>query len=479
MFQTIDDLDAAATLRRAEGALGARRAAEIEDLELVAHWADLHGDEPVPRTVNGHRVPGGDRLVQLGGEGTPEVRELCTHELAVARGTHPLSTRAAMADVLDLRHRLPRCWMVFRAGDCDAWVVRRVASMSRHLTRAQAAQVDDAVAEVLPSQSPGRVLDVAEKAIIAADPAGHARRIEEALRRRYVGVGPSDEDGLRMVFARIEAGDATWIDALVDRLADILLERPELRADLTADLPDRASKDELRAIAFGLLAHPEEVLDLVAAADRASTSTQQPTQQPARRPHRRKRRNRAVVYIHLSQEAVEGIRTAVATVEDIGAMLLDQVRRLVGHAHVEVRPLIDLTAEAAVDEYPHPADMVERGRLRNPVEVFPHACRSSRGADSDHPDPYRPNGPPGQTRDTNQAPLGRTSHRAKTHLGYRVRQVGLGCYEWETPHGLRRLVDPTGTREAPLPTGTDEDLATMVRLLEAARAARSEHRPRT
>ncbi|HRD61229.1 MAG TPA: hypothetical protein PL137_10020, partial [Nocardioides sp.] len=33
----------------------------------------------------------------------------------------------------------------------------------------------------------------------------------------------------------------------------------------------------------------------------------------------------------------------------------------------------------------------------------------------------------------------------KTHLGYRVRQLGPGIYLWRTPHGLYRLVDPTGT----------------------------------
>ena len=147
MFQLIEDLDAAATLRRAESAIGNRRAAEIEDLELVAHWADLHGDEPAPG--DGRPWSGGDRLVEFGGDGTPLVQELCLPELAIARGTHTLSTRAAMADVLDLRHRLPECYQVFRSGACDAWVVRKVAAMSRRLTRDQVRLVDTAVAEAL------------------------------------------------------------------------------------------------------------------------------------------------------------------------------------------------------------------------------------------------------------------------------------------------------------------------------------------
>ncbi len=64
----------------------------------------------------------------------------------------------------------------------------------------------------------------------------------------------------------------------------------------------------------------------------------------------------------------------------------------------------------------------------------------------DHPDPYDPHGPPGQTGDHNAAPLGSRHHRAKTHLGYRT-QLGLARYLWRTPHGLRRLVDDTGTHE--------------------------------
>lgn len=440
MLGTIDDLTAAETLRRAEAAIARRRAAEVEDLELVAHWADLHSTEPVPRLVDGRPVPGGDRLVQVGGDGTPEVRELTLHELAVARGTHPLATRAATADVLDLRHRLIGCWLVFRSGHCDAWLVRRLASMTRHLSLSQAAQVDTAVAESLAVQPPSRVLRLAEVAIIEADPAGHAARVEEALRKRYVGLSPTDEHGLRTLFARIEAGDAAWIDAMVDRIADLLGERPELRPDLTGDLPEGVTKEELRAVAFGLLAHPDEVLDLLDAAGQGSNA---PTERA-----RRSSRQRAVVYVHMSQDAVQGLDSTVARVEDLGPMLLDQLRRLLRHAHVDVHPVIDLNAEHAVDGHDHPAEMAHRARLRQPVEVFPHGVRGSRHTDSDHPDPYRPHGPPGQTRDTNLGPLGRTSHRAKTHLGYRVRQLGLTTYEWTTPHGLVRIVDPTGTRRA-------------------------------
>jgi hypothetical protein len=83
--------------------------------------------------------------------------------------------------------------------------------------------------------------------------------------------------------------------------------------------------------------------------------------------------------------------------------------------------------------------------LRTVGEVFPHASRFSRTVDMDHPIEYLHGGPDGQTGDDNAAPLSRTHHRAKTHLGYRVRQLGPDDYVWRTPHNLYRRVDATGT----------------------------------
>ncbi|MCR1775340.1 hypothetical protein KWG65_21350, partial [Nocardioides daeguensis] len=45
----------------------------------------------------------------------------------------------------------------------------------------------------------------------------------------------------------------------------------------------------------------------------------------------------------------------------------------------------------------------------------------------------------------NDTPLGRHHHRAKTHLGYTVLQLGPDRWIWATPHGLYRLVTTTGT----------------------------------
>ncbi|GAA4823191.1 hypothetical protein GCM10025786_34040 [Nocardioides caeni] len=125
-----------------------------------------------------------------------------------------------------------------------------------------------------------------------------------------------------------------------------------------------------------------------------------------------------------------------------------------------MQPVIDLNVGRAVNGYEHPTTVKKRTELRTTRDVFPHSTRQGglSRLDHDHPVPYVPpdeGGPPGQTGDHNDAPVGRTDHRAKTHLGYQVKQLGLGAYRWETPHGLARIVTGQGTRRIQLLKTTD------------------------
>jgi hypothetical protein len=89
--------------------------------------------------------------------------------------------------------------------------------------------------------------------------------------------------------------------------------------------------------------------------------------------------------------------------------------------------------------------------------VFPHSTsRATSRLDHDHPTPYQPGGPPGQTGDHNIAPLTRYHHRAKTHHGYQVDQLAPAAYRWVTPHGLGRVVTPRGTQRVDLIRGPDD-----------------------
>src|SRR6187397_2615059 len=82
MAVALDDLDATGTLALVDEVLLGRRAAEVDDLRLGAHWADLHAADPRLGPEGRRRfAPGGDRLVEVGGEDTPLVQDLCFAEL--------------------------------------------------------------------------------------------------------------------------------------------------------------------------------------------------------------------------------------------------------------------------------------------------------------------------------------------------------------------------------------------------------------
>ena len=239
------------------------------------------------------------------------------------------------------------------------------------------------------------------------------------------------------MIARVRAGDAAWIDATVDRVADIL----------GGHHPAGTTRDELRSEAFGWLARPAELLQLLLEATPAPTLDQADLAEALRSADPARLRPPAVLYVHLHEAAVRRDH-GVARVEDVGPVLSREIPAWLGHAHVTVKPVVDVTGQVASDAYEHPASLAERVRLRSPGDSFPHANQVSRRLDHDHVVPYSP-GPPGQTGDHNSQPLGRTGHRAKTHLPYRVRQLRPGAYVWRTPHHRYRLVDHVGTHVLP------------------------------
>ncbi len=469
----LDELDAAGVLERAECALVARRAVEVEDLRLVAQWAVLHGGDP--RDDPG--ASGWDRLVEIGGEGTPRVRDLCLGELAVVRRVHGLSVRSVMADVLDLQWRLPRTWAVVLGLGCEPWLARRVASLSRRLGLVEVGVVDAAVAGCIGGEAPARVLEVAEAAVIAADPAGHAARVEEQRRRRFVSLSRTDEHGLRHLVARVEAGDAVYVEAMVARVAEILATQHDQTATQTgtAGAASRPSRDELRAEALGWLARPAELLQLLL----EHTTPDQPDQpdqpnqpEPAdpqdgpglsralafpadlltalRSIDPTRLRPAAVLYLHLTDHTLTHPETGVARIEDHGPVLAAQLTGWLSHTHLTVKPVIDLAETITTTAYEHSPGLKERIRLLvGARDTFPYATSRSRHLDHDHPTPYRHDAPPGQPDQTgthNSAPLSRRHHRWKTHAGFRSRQIAPATYAWATPHGHHYLVGPHGTR---------------------------------
>jgi hypothetical protein len=457
MTDTLSELDATGLLAAASGAVRERRLAEVHDLEVLAQWAVAHSTDPTegPDGAQARRL--GDVLVRLGGDGTPDVQDFCLGEIAIARGTGVTATTNALADVLDLQHRLPATWAIVRSGKAEVHIARRVARLTRHLPADRVGVVDSAIARIIAHEAGGRVLAVAEGKIIEADPALHDERVEAEKARRYVSSGRTDEYGLRTVIARIEAGDAVWVEATVQRVADIL-----------APTHPGVGADELRAIAFGHLARPAELLQLLLEHTDDTIPGTDPTEpdQPERRSSRATAfpadlldalrsldltplAPKAVLHVHLHEAALAGA-DAVARVEGLGPTSVSALCALLGRARLTVRPVRDLSSRVRTTAYEHPESLKDQVYLTTGGDYWPFATSTSRHVDYDHPIPYDDTGPPDpkhpQTGSHNSGPLGRRHHRWKTHAGYRSRQCGQGRYVWLSPHGLAFLVDHRGTR---------------------------------
>jgi hypothetical protein len=461
------ELDAAATLAAAEANERALITVETRRLQIAAHWADLHAGEAVPES----QLPGTERPVRLGGVGTPTVADYAPAELGCVLRISDGAACRLIGDALDLRHRLRLIWAAALAGRVPAYQARQIATATRSLTTEQASWVDEQLAPSLGAVSWGRLQNLLEAKISEADPVGAERQAALAAQQRFVRLSRTSEHGLKLIIARATAGDAIWFKATIDRIADILARQGD-----TDPVEVRRSK------AIGILAQPAEALQLLcqhqgdnwddeaepidleqepaeaedeinlddgvhtaAAGEGAYQSLQ--LMAPPFDPERA--RPRAVVYVHISEEALAA-GTGVARVEDVGPVLLSRLRALLGdRCRISLKPVIDLPAgHTPVDCYEIPARLREQLQLRYPADVFPYAAAVSRRIDLDHTIPYLSpdrGGPPGQTRIGNLGPYVRRHHNYKTNGRWQVRQPEPGTWLWRSPHRRIYLVNATGT----------------------------------
>jgi hypothetical protein len=422
-------LDADAVLAAAEDNERAARAADGQRLQIAVAWADLHG--VLDQRPGGAVLPGADRLVRLGGDGTPEVSEFAPAELGAVMGVSADSAAALIGDALDLRHRLPLLWARVLSGDVRAWVAWRVAQICRPGSARAAAVVDARVAPFAHSLPIGRLERVAEAAMIDADPEAAEQTADAVRETQGVWLASDTAAGCRDILIRTDAASATQFDDAVGRVADAL-----------AQLGDDAYRDVRRAKAVGVLASPQAALDLC---DDAAADSAEPGRAHGRRSTRT--RPKAVLYVHLTDDALRA-KSGVARVEGIGPVVAGRAREWLGRCDVAVKPVLDLAGVAPVDGYEVPDAMREALVMRTPADVFPYSGCTSRRMDLDHTEPYRApddGGPPGQTSLRNLGPMTRRHHRVKTHAGWAVRQISDGVYLCRSPNGRHFLVDQTGT----------------------------------
>jgi len=383
MISDLLDLDATAVLTASETLVAAQREQAVEELRLVLQWADLHSADP-----GEGRALGADQLVEYGGPGTPPVQELCWAELAIARQASLVTTRHLAADALDLRHRLPLLWQAVQDLRLPAWVARKVAAMSRPLSKDAVGLVDVAVAAAV-DQSPGRILAIAEAKVIEADLEAHRARI--AADAAKVGVRlarpkPGDavdacdgEPGTGRVTLKLPMGTALGFDATISDMADTLYDQ------LPEEERRTVTRGELQAKAVELLSNPHAAAAFLdqahnpTAHDPVTHESSDPSAEaPAALPKPKKLP--ATINVHLSDLVLAGVVDGVARVEGLGPMLLEQITELLQHREVTVLPVIDLNQAHAVNGYEHPTLVKHRTLLRTLGDVFPTPRTPATGA---------------------------------------------------------------------------------------------------
>lgn len=468
----LDRVDTPALLGVAGRVKEAQRAIDVALVLVCVEWAARHAHDPFegedPTTAAARRRHQGPVLVRVGGPGTPRVQAWAHADLALSLEVSPWVARQRLAEALDLVYRLPKIWQITRTLGCAVWVVRRIATATRELPRSAAAVIDEEVAAVIGTESPGRVIGLVEARVAEHDQARHEHQATAAAQTHRVRFGRVEPDGTQTLYARMGIKDAVFLRATINHLAQIL----------TPDHPDH-TPGQLAAAALGLLGRPAEALTLLLG--HHQTNHNRPGDDPApeddgpssafalrddvltalRRCDPTRLRPQAVFYVHAHTEVLSGLVAGVCRVEDYGPHTLNQTIGLLADLAVTVQPVIDLNIPAHTNAYEHPAVIKERVRLTQPGDYYPYASsRSVRGCEFDHPTPYQPNGPPAQTGTHNSGPLSRHHHRIKTHQpGWSATQLGPGRYLWNTPHGPH-LVDHTGTHHLhpTNPTGTVEDL---------------------
>lgn len=382
-------------------------------------WAELHltDDREAAATW-------GDTPIPLAGDGAPHVSQFAVIEFGAVLGMSRRSAENLVGDVIELAYRLPQTWARVTAGRLKGWRARHVAQATRDLSPDAAAYVDAQVAAFASRISPSELQRLIDTAIARFMPE-HATQIAAAAAdTRDVLI-----DHAQISFAgtsRIE-GEIDFLDA-VDLEAALQTGAAHL-ADLGSDLPLGAR----RAATLGNLARGEIALDLTEAA-----TSDRPTQ----------RHRDVVLYVHLSEDAITtGTGTALG---EKGRRLftVEQIRDWCGAAgRVTVKPVIDVNTEITSTGYQPSGRLREQVMLRDRFCPFPYCERSARQGDLDHIEEYAPEGPPGQTRTGNLAPLCRTHHRVKTFSGWSYSMVEPGVFLWRSPHGYTFLKDRNATQD--------------------------------
>jgi hypothetical protein len=408
-------------------------AAETGVLEQAVEWARLHEVDDLDEAATWLVERGRDTGIPIAGEGAPLVSEFAVAEFATALGLTAESGRNLMAQAMELAYRLPRLWARVTAGQLAPWRARRIAEETLILSADAAGWVDAQLAPFAHRTGPAQTQRTVEEAIARFMPEFARERRKQAAEGRYFSIEHDQVSfaGTSRIHGELDLADALDLEDAVTAGAHQL-----------AALGSAHTLDVRRAAAVGMLARGEQPLDLSTGEVPTGSTT-----------GRSATGREVVLYVHLSEDALRtGDRNAPVKVENAGGQLLTagQIADWCGRKDtkkVTVKPVIDLHQHLSTDGYEVPARIAEHVQLRDRTCAHPWCHRPAKRCDTDHIDPYDPDGPPGQTNTENLAPLCRLHHRMKTHGGWTYTMLEPGVFLWRSPHGYTWLRDATGTTD--------------------------------
>ena len=307
-------LDASDALSWVVGQRRAHDLAAARELRGVAHWADLHrvARADIARGFIGAAHPdisdsflardtfvkqavaagGVEGVLRSAGEGAFMVAEYAVAELATALGLSEHAGRAYVAQAVELRERLPRCFAQVMCGALPAWKARRIAERTLVLQAATAEAVDAALAPFAPTLTLTRIDRAVDATILRFEPDLAAERDAAAAEKR--GVWFADRlDGTTDLTGLLDTPDAHALDHALDTMATTL-----------GQLGDSDRREVRRARALGVLTDPQYTLDL--------TRTAQQQAQDRVEEGRKVRPTRQVptLHVHLHLDALRTLITS-------------------------------------------------------------------------------------------------------------------------------------------------------------------------
>lgn len=390
------------------------RELEAEKLAVAAEFVEANPPESLADFEGGYPVAG---------PGAPAVAEFSIASLSAALSMTTTATRHLLGDAVELKHRMPRLWVLVQSDQVPVWKVRRVCGLTSELPLDATLWIDEELAANPKRVSTFRIERLAEAARAKFDPQAHAE-VQAQLAEHYkVEIGPvairfsHPTPALSKVEMILDTPAANELEAMIATIAGAL-----------ANIGSTESLDRRRALAVGMLADPQATLDFLAGVGL-------PTKPPVA----------TTLVVHFDADAALDSKSMVGVDEKLGAVSKEMVRDWIGCGRVNIRPVIDLASakpghEPVVDRHDPSDEIREQVIMRNRVCVFPGCGRDSRSCDLDHVIPYVEPGhkdwEPSQTRPSNLAPLCRFHHRVKTHSGWSYVIDDYGDSEWINTEGI-------------------------------------------